>query len=265
MNAFAQKLLLSIFVLFMIGCTPFGDAPEAQSDPLIGSDQAQAANDGSLQVTQSQRFSVEKRGAFTIDFSVDQVAQIRPMVTSKDQLEMVLISPKGKRFSANSVMGSRTAIYRESYQENFQYQPYSYWYTVRNPDAGEWRAEVKHTNSGEINFINEALSHILLDAHPLENRYEPGELATIVARLKNIDSQEYHQGVEIRGEARYADGNIGALLFYDDGTHGDSVAGDGQWTAQIQTPDEPTIVGVKVYAKKDLIHREADSIVSVGI
>lgn len=265
MNAFAQKLLLSIFVLFMIGCTPFGDAPEAQSDPLIGSDQAQAANDGSPQVTQRQSFSVEKRGTFTIDFSVDQVAQIRPMVTSKDQLEMVLISPKGKRFSANSVMGSRTAIYKEHYSENDQYQAYSYWYIVRDPDVGEWRAEIQHTNSGEINFVNEVLTFIALRAHAEDNRYDPGELATIIASLDDLKSEQTFQGVEIRGEARYADGNIEALLFYDDGTHGDSVAGDGQWTAQIQTPAEPTIFGVNVYAKKDLIHREANTIVSVGM
>lgn len=265
MSVSERKLLVVIFVLFMIGCTPSGDLTQFQSEPESSSAQSQSANDVYPQVTQSQRFSVEKRGKLTIHFTVDQVTQIRSIFGSKDPLEIVLISPKGKRFSASSVKGSGTAMYYEVYQKDFQSQPYSYLYTVRNPDAGEWRAEVKHTNSGEINFINEALSHILLQVYALENRYEPGELATIVARLKNIDSQEYHQGVEIRGEARYADGNIGVLLFYDDGTHGDSVAGDGQWTAQIQTPDEPTIVGVKVYAKKDLIHREADSIVSVGI
>lgn len=135
-------------------------------------------------------------------------------------VDMTLISPTGERIGPGS---DRVLAYSKL--------NHTIEYLVNTTESGEWTAEIDPVDipeSGEpvtfSAFFNSSL-RLVLECDHQDHEYVPGELAMITAEIWNETMKE--AGVNVSAVATRPDGTNETIFFHDDGSEGDSVAGDG--------------------------------------
>jgi hypothetical protein len=102
--------------------------------------------------------------------------------------------------------------------------------------VGDWqlrllpRRAIDMRNVVQIGFAAAVGSDYRLDLKAVSPTYLPGSLVTVSATLSDAGWPVH--SVRFSGTITDPQHVASALTFYDDGTHGDPVAGDGVWTAQ---------------------------------
>ena len=139
------------------------------------------------------------------------------------ELSLTLISPRGKVLEPNAAA--------EYYKSDT-----SVWYTINNPEIGEWTAVVEAVNvpaEGEsFDLVTFYSSLLTLTGTTGENRtlYYVGEMVNLKGCLDNNEVPV--PGASVAVKIMRPDLSIDSLDLYDDGTHGDVNAGDGCYSTQ---------------------------------
>jgi hypothetical protein len=112
----------------------------------------------------------------------------------------------------------------------------------------------------QIGFAAAVGSDYRLDLKAVSATYLPGSLVTVSATLS--DAGWPVRSVRFSATLTDPERIVSALTFYDDGTHGDPVAGDGIWTAQ--TYNTKLAGNYRIFvrtsgtnAQRELVNREA--------
>jgi hypothetical protein len=139
--------------------------------------------------------------------------------------------------------------------------------------VGNWLLRLQPSRRGatsgavvQIGFAAAVGSDYRLDLRAVASTYVPGSLVTVSATL--TDSGWPVQSARLSGTITDPRGTTSALTFYNDGTHGDPMAGDGVWTAQ--TYNTKLAGTYRVFlrttgtnAKGELVNREATRYISL--
>jgi pimeloyl-ACP methyl ester carboxylesterase len=116
----------------------------------------------------------------------------------------------------------------------------SIWYVIDAPESGMWTAGIEAIDvpaEGEpYTLMTFYVSPIVLEVATDEGFYsfEAGESATVVASLAEDDVPI--TGASVEAEVRQPDDSIDELVLYDDGSHGDALADDGDYTNAYALP-----------------------------
>jgi len=160
-----------------------------------------------------------------IEVSVDSSVKKATVVTTwpGSELNLTLISPTGK------VMEAGVYPVIEYWKgEN------SIWYVIDLPEPGVWTAGIDAIDVPEegepYTFMTFYSSQLTLELTTAEGRYSYniGDDATILARLSEEDVPI--TGASVRAEVRRPDELIDEFVLYDDGSHGDALSNDGNYT-----------------------------------
>lgn len=129
-------------------------------------------------------------------------------------------------------------------------------YTITNPASGEWNFNLSGNGSAQIRAILHSRLRIKIVSPT--NLVETGRPMGIVVNL--IEEQEDGSLVKIVGDASFSamvtlpDGSQQSLdTFYDDGTHGDQIAGDGNFTRDFVDTIQPGSYEISVRGLKGVV------------
>ena len=174
------------------------------------------------------------------------------------ELALTLQSPSGQVIPSTSTNG--TVVY---------VSPNEVAFMISAPEQGEWQAVVDGidvaTNGEQCSVSVEVESPWTLDLDVQSNQtaFPVGTPFILSAALENSASP--FAGAAITGQIIGPDGSTNSLAFYDDGTHGDTNAGDGVFASavRLQQPG-PYLITVEAAAQidSDTVQRVASASVS---
>ncbi len=128
--------------------------------------------------------------------------------------------------------------------------------TIRQPAGGDWT--VIAGRSGQASAYAILYSRLRIALLAPTQIQSLGTPIPIVLQL--VDEQPDGQKATILGDVAFTalvtspDGSQSSLdVFYDDGTHGDQIAGDGAFTRLLPAPAQPGTYNVQVFARKGAI------------
>jgi hypothetical protein len=134
--------------------------------------------------------------------------------------------------------------------------------TIALPAGGIWHFRLQGIGTAQARAI--LRSRLRTEIIQPRGVYEAGQPLTIVANL--IEEQADGQTIKIIGEASFSalitrpDGTQESLdLLYDDGTHGDTLADDGNYSRQYVNTDLPGTYTVTIRGYKGVVHVESTS------
>jgi hypothetical protein len=140
------------------------------------------------------------------------------------QLALTLFTPSGTLI----VPGSYPVL-------EYSNAPGSVWYVIDSPAAGIWSARVDAvdvpTNGEPYSLVVSFVSpeELLVTAGNGGQPVWPGQSVPLLANFHNGTNAII--GASVSAEVAAPSGQNNSLQFYDDGTHGDSVPGDGIYSA----------------------------------
>lgn len=129
-------------------------------------------------------------------------------------------------------------------------------YTVSNPASGDWTFRLQGSGSAQVR----AILHSRLRTKIISpgGMIEAGQPMPITVSL--IEEQEDGTAIKVVGDASFSalvtlpDGTRQSLdAFYDDGTHGDPLAGDGNFTREFVETGQPGTYRIAVQGFKGMI------------
>jgi len=110
----------------------------------------------------------------------------------------------------------------------------SIWYVIDLPEPGVWTARIDAVDvpdEGEpYTFMTFYSTPLTLEVKTAEGTYsfDAGESATVVASL--VEGEVPITGASVGAEVMPPDGSADEITLYDDGSHGDALANDGDYT-----------------------------------
>ena len=129
-------------------------------------------------------------------------------------------------------------------------------YTIMNPASGDWKFNLSGSGSAQIRAIlHSRLRTRIISPVGLVETDQP---LRIVVNL--VEEQSDGTIVKVVGDASFSatvilpDGTIQSLdIFYDDGTHGDQIAGDGSFSREFVETSQPGTYRITVQGYKGVI------------
>ncbi len=144
------------------------------------------------------------------------------------------------------------------------------YYTISNPEPGTWTVEVAAVNvppEGEKFSVGAMLnSNMMLLSRTRDNIYSllPGEPLILEAFLWDGDLLNY-LGTEVEGTIEKPDATKEIITFRDDGTNGDSIAGDGVFTYNYTDTMANGMYYADINANTDSFARQTQLIFSINM
>lgn len=171
----------------------------------------------------------------TIEFPVDSSISEATVIVGwpGSELNLTLTSPSGEEINSNlspAVQCWKTDI--------------SMGYVIDSPEPGLWTARIDTVivpEEGEnYTFMTMYSSNLVLELGTKEARssYNSGENVSIVASLTN--GNRSIAGASVTAEIERPNGTSDMLTLYDDGSHGDTLANDGNYTNSYFLPESGT-------------------------
>jgi len=182
-------------------------------------------------------------------------------IVSDVPLTFNLIDPSGRVVDPAIATTDPAIVYVEQPDAGFG-NGWLYQYQVQNPAPGLWQQVIQSTNTVHFGALSAVDSPVRLQSNPDRFTYRPGELVTLSAYL--IDGTTLQSGAIVTGTVTLPDDTSFNQAFYDDGTHGDSAAGDGQYTAQFTAPNTHGYVTVDIIAIRGNLRRVDQATLSIA-
>jgi len=174
------------------------------------------------------------------------VSKVTWIVSHESSVRVQVVGPDGKEVKATDPM----VTFAVTADAGFTV------YTVADPAGGGWRFNLSGSGSAEVRGILH--SRLRVRVISLPGMVEAGVPLPIVVNL--IEEQADGSIVKIVGDATFSaivtpPGGPGQSLdaFYDDGTHGDVVAGDGNFTREFMETAEQGTYAIAVSGRKGVI------------
>lgn len=189
---------------------------------------AQPADDSRVLVASEQFITVAGEST-TQTVTIDPTSQATFELYATDPVSMTLLNPAGDIVTPISGTVTNTAG-----MGDFGYQVH---YVVDQPQTGEWQIvtnnAITHTYT---TLVVQLLSTVDVVLTRPQTIVAPGELMTVTASLQ--DGETVLSGATFTGTVTFADYvTTAGLTFYDDGSHGDEVANDHRFTAEVEAPN----------------------------
>lgn len=174
------------------------------------------------------------------------VSQVTFIVSKDDGVQTRLLSPDGNEIAP----GNPGLVFSMNTDPGFSA------YTINAPAGGEWKMKLTGSGSAQVR----AILHSRLRTRIVSpvGMVEAGQPMPIVVNL--IEEQPDGSVIKIVGEASFSalvslpDGTRQSLdAFYDDGTHGDFAAGDGNFTRELVETNQEGTYGISVSGLKNVI------------
>ena len=193
------------------------------------------------QTTLSEMGSLGADASQTIWARLDGGTQALFNVLSNEPLIFTLVDPNGRTIDPSVAAGDPMVTYAE--QQDTGFGPgWWYQYQVNSTVAGNWQNVIQTTNPVTFSVVSMVSSPVRFYYKADQYTYRPSDLVTSEVAL--VDATTPVLGAVVTGTVIQPDGSALALSFYDDGTHGDTAAGDGVHTTQFNassTNGHPTI------------------------
>lgn len=129
-------------------------------------------------------------------------------------------------------------------------------YTINSPASGDWKFALSGNGSAQVRAILH--SRLRTKIISPSGIIEAGQPVSIVVNL--LEEQEDGSVIKIVGEASFSamftlpDGTRQSLdTFYDDGTHGDTIAGDGNFSRAFVETGQPGPYSINVRGVKGVV------------
>lgn len=248
--------------IYAIALTPEGQSAtlnqmaQVSDGQLIFANTAEDLLDSYLQVLGELKDRTVIRGEdidgenavlFTLDPAlINYVSKVSFVTAHTTDVQASLISPAG-----NQITSTSPAV------EFFMMEdPAFSVVTIDSPTSGDWLINFEGTGNAQAR----AIIHSRLRANFLspENVFQAGKPITFVVNL--IEEMEDGSIRRIVGEANFSadielpDGSLQSLdRFYDDGTFGDEVAGDGNFSRQFVDTTQSGTYRVTIRGSKDIV------------
>ena len=157
------------------------------------------------------------------------------MVTSDQPVSVTLRTPDGSTIDPDVALSTPGMNYA-AWDGNFlSLDGYTVQYRVDDPQAGEWQTVVTAYEPSLVSVYTTVSDTVGLGSRFDQDTYAPGDPVRLEALF--ADASGVVPGFFISGMINATDGVTTPLAFVDDGTGGDTTAGDGIYTAQFNAPD----------------------------
>ena len=150
-------------------------------------------------------------------------------VLSSEPLGFTLVDPNGRTIDPSVAAGDPAINYAAEQDSGFG-AGWWYQYEVNSPVVGDWQNVIQASAPVDFGVLSMLGSTLRLYYKMDGYTYRPGDLVTLESAL--ADATTPTLGATLAGTVMQPDGSGLTLSFYDDGTHGDTLAGDGVHTAQ---------------------------------
>jgi len=187
------------------------------------------------------------------EINVDRTKQVSFACFSEGNLRLIVTDPAGNRMDSAATKGNEISSYM-----NIEMMEGQNVVTVTfgmNPPPGKWTVEVTpgEGNNEKTHYVLTTFfegAGIILEVSTDKERYQKGDTVLVIGALRNDSSPILNADVTafVWKEPYRAD--FDTLQLFDDGTHGDRNANDGQYSNAITNTADGGYFNFSVKAEK---------------